>query len=111
MTALGPIVRHHLRPSAFRPYVKLYTYDYHHLLSSRRPLDQRPPKDARQKHRPLALVPCAEAITTYLDTNEWKSRALSRPLLPAGKGTPHERVVHWVKSWETRKEQKALRAV
>jgi predicted transcriptional regulator len=55
----------------------------------------------------------AEAITTYLDTNEWQVAGITKALasLDRGKGIPHQRVVKWVASWETRDERPSPRGV
>jgi predicted transcriptional regulator len=45
----------------------------------------------------------AEAITAYLDTNEWQISGITVALssLDRGKGIVHDRVKRWVGSWET----------
>ena len=55
----------------------------------------------------------AEAISAYLDTNEWQVAGINRALssLDRGKGIPHERVSDWVASWETRKERRSPKGV
>src|ERR1700730_17741252 len=55
----------------------------------------------------------AEAITAYLDTNEWQISGITAALssLDRGKGIPHERVKEWVASWQTRKERPTPRSV
>lgn len=54
-----------------------------------------------------------EAITAYLDTNEWQISGITKALssLDRGKGIAHERVSEWVASWETRKERSSPRRV
>jgi RHH-type rel operon transcriptional repressor/antitoxin RelB len=49
----------------------------------------------------------AEAISAYLDTNEWQVAGITTALssLDRGKGIAHERVSVWVASWETRRER------
>ena len=55
----------------------------------------------------------AEAISAYLDTNEWQVAGINKALssLDRGKGIAHERVSEWVASWETRKERRSPRGV
>jgi len=55
----------------------------------------------------------AEAISAYLDTNEWQVAGITKALasLDRGKGIAHERVSDWVASWETRKERPAPKRV
>ena len=47
----------------------------------------------------------AEAISAYLDTNEWQVAGINKALtsLDRGKGIAHARVSEWIASWETRK--------
>jgi RHH-type transcriptional regulator, rel operon repressor / antitoxin RelB len=54
----------------------------------------------------------AEAITAYLDTNQWQISGITAALssLDRGRGIPHERVKDWVASWETRKESPSPRS-
>ena len=49
----------------------------------------------------------AEAISAYLDTNDWQVAGIQKALasLDRGKGIPHTRVSEWIASWETRKER------
>jgi len=55
----------------------------------------------------------AEAITAYLDTNEWQISGIMDALssLDRGRGIPHERVKQWVRSWETNGERPSPRGV
>jgi predicted transcriptional regulator len=55
----------------------------------------------------------AEAISAYLDTNEWQVAGINKALasLDRGKGIAHARVSEWVTSWETRKERRSPRGV
>jgi predicted transcriptional regulator len=50
----------------------------------------------------------AEAISAYLDSNEWQVAGIAKALasLDRGKGIAHARVSEWVASWETRKERR-----
>jgi predicted transcriptional regulator len=43
----------------------------------------------------------AEAITEYLDVNEWQVAGIKRAVtsLDRGEGIPHQQVKHWVESW------------
>ena len=43
----------------------------------------------------------AEAITEYLETNEWQVAGIRRAIasLDRGEGIPHDSVRDWVKSW------------
>jgi predicted transcriptional regulator len=49
----------------------------------------------------------AEAISAYLDTNEWQISGITKALasLDRGKGIAHARVSEWVASRGTRKER------
>jgi RHH-type transcriptional regulator, rel operon repressor / antitoxin RelB len=49
----------------------------------------------------------SEAITAYLDINEWQVAGIAKALssLDRGKGVAHARVRDWVASWETRRER------
>ncbi len=55
----------------------------------------------------------AEAISAYLDTNEWQVAGITKALssLDRGKGIAHARVSDWVASWETRKGRPASKRV
>ena len=55
----------------------------------------------------------AEAITAYLDTNEWQISGIMAALssLDSGKGIAHDRIKQWVASWETTKERPSPRSV
>jgi predicted transcriptional regulator len=55
----------------------------------------------------------AEAISAYLDTNEWQISDITHALasLDRGKGIARARVSDWVASWETRKERRSPRGV
>ena len=55
----------------------------------------------------------AEAISVYLDTNEWQISGITKALasLDRGKNIAHERVSDWVASWETPKERRSPRSV
>jgi RHH-type transcriptional regulator, rel operon repressor / antitoxin RelB len=55
----------------------------------------------------------AEAIATYLDTNEWQISGIAVALasLDRGRRIPHDRVKQWVASWETTKERPTPRSV
>jgi RHH-type transcriptional regulator, rel operon repressor / antitoxin RelB len=55
----------------------------------------------------------AEAISAYLDTNEWQVAGITTAVssLDRGKGIAHARVSDWVTSWETRKERRSPKGV
>jgi predicted transcriptional regulator len=48
----------------------------------------------------------AEAISAYLDVNEWQIAGIKRAIEPMdrGEGIPHERVKEWIGSWGSQKE-------
>jgi RHH-type transcriptional regulator, rel operon repressor / antitoxin RelB len=48
----------------------------------------------------------AQAITDYLDVNEWQVARIEQALasLEPGLGIPHNRVKEWVTSWNTQGE-------
>lgn len=50
-----------------------------------------------------------EAITEYLDVNEWQVAGITRAIasLDRGEGTPHQQVKHWVESWGSENERPA----
>jgi RHH-type rel operon transcriptional repressor/antitoxin RelB len=49
----------------------------------------------------------AEAISEYLDVNEWQVAGIKRaiPSLDRGEGVPHEQVRDWVASWGSDSER------
>jgi RHH-type rel operon transcriptional repressor/antitoxin RelB len=51
----------------------------------------------------------AEAITEYLDVNEWQVAGIKRAIasLDRGEGVPHQRVKDWVESWGGENERPA----
>ena len=55
----------------------------------------------------------AEAISAYLDTNDWQVAGIQKALtsLDRGKGIAHARVSEWIASWETRKERRSPKGV
>ena len=69
-------------------------------------------KLAKSTGRSRAFL-AAEAISAYLDTNEWQISGIANALssLDTGKGIAHARVSEWVASWETRKERRSPRGV
>jgi RHH-type rel operon transcriptional repressor/antitoxin RelB len=69
-------------------------------------------KLAKSTGRSRAFL-AAEAISAYLDTNEWQVVGITKALssLDRGKGIAHVRVSEWVASWETRKERRSPRGV
>ena len=69
-------------------------------------------KLAKSTGRSRAFL-ASEAISAYLDTNEWQISGIARALasLDRGKGIAHARVSEWVASWETPKERRSPRGV
>lgn len=69
-------------------------------------------KLAKSTGRSRAFL-AAEAISAYLDTNEWQVAGITKALasLDGAKGIAHARVSEWVASWETRKERRSPRGV
>jgi predicted transcriptional regulator len=55
----------------------------------------------------------AEAISAYLDINEWQVAGITKAIasLDRGKGIAHARVSEWISSWETRKERRSPKSV
>ena len=62
-------------------------------------------KLAKSTGRSRAFL-AAEAISAYLDTNEWQVAGITKALssLDRGKGIAHTRVSDWIASWETHKD-------
>jgi predicted transcriptional regulator len=52
-------------------------------------------------------VLAAEALSDYLDVNEWQIAGLKRAIasLDRGKGIPHQDVKDWVGSWGRKRER------
>ncbi len=69
-------------------------------------------KLAKSTGRSRAFL-AAEAISAYLDINEWQIAGITKALasLDRGKAIAHIRVSDWVASWETRKERRAPRGI
>jgi predicted transcriptional regulator len=69
-------------------------------------------KLAKSTGRSRAFL-AAEAISAYLDTNEWQVAGITKALssLDRDKGIAHARIADWVNSWETRKERPAPKRV
>jgi RHH-type rel operon transcriptional repressor/antitoxin RelB len=65
-------------------------------------------KMARSTGRSRSLL-ATEAISVYLDTNEWQISGIAAALssLDRGEGVPHKRVRQWVASWETSHERQS----
>jgi RHH-type transcriptional regulator, rel operon repressor / antitoxin RelB len=65
-------------------------------------------KLARSTGRSRSFL-AAEAISAYLDTNEWQVAGITKALasLDLGKGLAHAHVSEWIASWETRRERPA----
>jgi RHH-type rel operon transcriptional repressor/antitoxin RelB len=72
----------------------------------RNALKRRLEKMARFTGRSRSFL-ATEAISAYLDDNEWQISGIVSALssLDRGEGVPHQRVRQWVASWETRKER------
>jgi RHH-type rel operon transcriptional repressor/antitoxin RelB len=51
----------------------------------------------------------AEALSAYLDVNEWQVAGVKRAMasLDRGEGVPHKEVADWVKSWGGKRERPA----
>jgi len=51
----------------------------------------------------------AEAITEYLDVNEWQVAGINQAIasLDRGEGIPHQDVKHWIESWGSENERPA----
>jgi RHH-type transcriptional regulator, rel operon repressor / antitoxin RelB len=49
----------------------------------------------------------AEAISEYLDINEWQVSGIKRAMasLDRGEGVPHEAIKSWVESWQSENEK------
>jgi predicted transcriptional regulator len=66
---------------------------------------QRLEKLAKSTGRSRSFL-AAEAITEYLDLNEWQVAGIEKAVasLDRGEGIAHERVKEWVRSWGSKKE-------
>jgi predicted transcriptional regulator len=53
----------------------------------------------------------AEALSEYLDVNEWQVAGVRKALasLDGGGSVPHEQVKAWVNSWDGKRERSAPR--
>ncbi len=49
----------------------------------------------------------AEAINEYLELNEWQVAGIQKAIasLDRGHGLPHDRILKWVRSWDSKKER------
>jgi RHH-type transcriptional regulator, rel operon repressor / antitoxin RelB len=49
----------------------------------------------------------AEALSEYLDVNEWQVAGVKRAMasLDRGEGVPHQEVKDWVSSWDRKRER------
>ncbi len=49
----------------------------------------------------------AEAINEYLDSNEWQVAGIQKATasLDRGRGISHDRILEWVRSWDSKKER------
>jgi RHH-type transcriptional regulator, rel operon repressor / antitoxin RelB len=74
----------------------------------RNALKKRLEKMARSTGRSRSFL-ATEAISAYLDDNEWQISGIVAALssLDRGEGIPHKRVKQWLASWETRNERQS----
>ena len=65
-------------------------------------------KLARSTGRSRSFL-AAEAISEYLDVNEWQVAGVKRAMasLDRGEGIAHKEVENWVKSWGRKRERPA----
>jgi len=65
---------------------------------------------SKQSNRSKSFL-AAEAITAYLDTEEWQCAEMEAAAteLDAGQGVSHEKVAKWLASWGKQGEKKAPR--
>jgi RHH-type transcriptional regulator, rel operon repressor / antitoxin RelB len=77
----------------------------------RNALKKRLEKMARSTGRSRSFL-ATEAISAYLDDNEWQTSGIVAALssLDRGEGIPHERVRQWATSWETSHERPSPQA-
>ena len=75
----------------------------------RNALKKRLEKLSRSTGRSRSFL-ATEAISAYLDTNEWQVARIKQAIrsLDDGKGIPHEQVRELVASWGTQKEHSAI---
>ena len=74
----------------------------------RNALKKRLEKMARSTGRSRSFL-ATEAISAYLDDNEWQISGIAAALssLDRGEGIPHKRVKQWVASWDTGHERRS----
>jgi RHH-type rel operon transcriptional repressor/antitoxin RelB len=74
----------------------------------RNALKKRLEKMARSTGRSRSFL-ATEAISAYLDDNEWQVSGILAALssLDRGEGVPHKRIRQWVASWETSRERQS----
>jgi RHH-type transcriptional regulator, rel operon repressor / antitoxin RelB len=74
----------------------------------RNALKKRLEKMARSTGRSRSFL-ATEAISAYLDANEWQISGILAALssIDRGEGIPHKRVRQWVASWETSHERQS----
>jgi predicted transcriptional regulator len=65
-------------------------------------------KLARSTGRTRSFL-AAEALTEYLDVNEWQVAGIRKAAasMDRGEGVPHDQVKDWINSWGDRSEQPA----
>jgi RHH-type transcriptional regulator, rel operon repressor / antitoxin RelB len=68
-------------------------------------------KLAKSTGRSRAFL-AAEAINEYLLVQDWQVARIKQAIksLDTGRSVPHEKVIRWIKSWETKKEHPMPRA-
>jgi RHH-type transcriptional regulator, rel operon repressor / antitoxin RelB len=74
----------------------------------RNALKKRLEKMARSTGRSRSFL-ATEAISAYLDDNEWQISGIAATLssIDRGEGIPHKRVRQWVASWDTSHERQS----
>jgi RHH-type rel operon transcriptional repressor/antitoxin RelB len=74
----------------------------------RNALKKRLEKMARSTGRSRSFL-ATEAISAYLDDNEWQVSGILAALssLDRGEGVPHKRIRQWVASWKTSRERQS----
>ena len=78
----------------------------------RNALKKRLEKLSRSTGRSRSFL-ATEAISAYLDTNEWQVAGIKAALssLDRGEGIPHQHVKEWIASWDTDHERPSPRGV
>ena len=63
-------------------------------------------KTAKSTGRSRSFL-AAEALSDYLDVNEWQVAGVRKGTLDRGESVPHEQVKAWVNSWGGKRERPA----